>query len=164
MAKAWIPRLASTACHEAILTIGHVAYSREHPAQLRLRDVLATELGEGPANTQADDRGPRPVRRDAVLEGIVLVPILTAEQELFAATVRRVATERIDPIGARMEADDEFPFDLLGAVPGAGMAVDPHPVRLRGRRGGVDGVGDSWPRRSPATRRPPASCSSTSAP
>jgi cyclohexanecarboxyl-CoA dehydrogenase len=52
MAKAWIPRLASTACHEAILTIGHVAYSREHPAQLRLRDVLATELGEGPANTQ----------------------------------------------------------------------------------------------------------------
>ena len=52
MAKAWIPRLASTVCHEAILTIGHVAYSREHPAQLRLRDVLATELGEGPANTQ----------------------------------------------------------------------------------------------------------------
>jgi alkylation response protein AidB-like acyl-CoA dehydrogenase len=41
------------------------------------------------------------------------VPILTAEQELFAATVRRVATERIAPIGARMEADDEFPFDLL---------------------------------------------------
>jgi cyclohexanecarboxyl-CoA dehydrogenase len=52
MAKAWIPRLASTVCHEAILTIGHGAYSREHPAQLRLRDVLATELGEGPANTQ----------------------------------------------------------------------------------------------------------------
>jgi cyclohexanecarboxyl-CoA dehydrogenase len=52
MAKAWIPRLASSVCHEAILTIGHVAYSREHPAQLRLRDVLATELGEGPANTQ----------------------------------------------------------------------------------------------------------------
>ncbi|HMC80549.1 MAG TPA: acyl-CoA dehydrogenase family protein, partial [Acidimicrobiia bacterium] len=52
MAKAWIPRLASTVCHEAILTIGHVAYSREHTAQLRLRDVLATELGEGPANTQ----------------------------------------------------------------------------------------------------------------
>lgn len=52
MAKSWIPRLASSVCHEAILTIGHVAYSREHPAQLRLRDVLATELGEGPANTQ----------------------------------------------------------------------------------------------------------------
>jgi cyclohexanecarboxyl-CoA dehydrogenase len=52
MAKTWIPRLASTVCHEAILTIGHVAYSREHAAQLRLRDVLATELGEGPANTQ----------------------------------------------------------------------------------------------------------------
>jgi alkylation response protein AidB-like acyl-CoA dehydrogenase len=41
------------------------------------------------------------------------VPLLTAEQELFAATVRRVATERIAPIGARMEAEDEFPFDLL---------------------------------------------------
>ncbi|HEY3239574.1 MAG TPA: acyl-CoA dehydrogenase family protein [Acidimicrobiia bacterium] len=52
MGKSWIPRLASSVCHEAILTIGHVAYSREHPAQLRLRDVLATELGEGPANTQ----------------------------------------------------------------------------------------------------------------
>lgn len=52
MAKAWIPRLASDVCHETILIIGHVAYSREHPAQVRLRDVLATELGEGPANTQ----------------------------------------------------------------------------------------------------------------
>ena len=52
MAKSWIPRLASAVCHEAILTIGHVAYSREHPAQVRLRDVLATELGEGPSNTQ----------------------------------------------------------------------------------------------------------------
>jgi len=41
------------------------------------------------------------------------VPTLTAEQELFAATVRRVAAERIAPIGARMEADDEFPHDLL---------------------------------------------------
>jgi cyclohexanecarboxyl-CoA dehydrogenase len=52
MAKSWIPALASDVCRDAILTIGHVAYSREHPAQVRLRDVLATELGEGPANTQ----------------------------------------------------------------------------------------------------------------
>ncbi len=52
MAKSWIPRLAAWVCHESILTIGHVAYSREHPAQVRLRDILATELGEGPANTQ----------------------------------------------------------------------------------------------------------------
>jgi cyclohexanecarboxyl-CoA dehydrogenase len=52
MAKSWIPRLAVDACHEALLTIGHVAYSREHPAQVRLRDVLGTELGEGPTNTQ----------------------------------------------------------------------------------------------------------------
>jgi len=41
------------------------------------------------------------------------VPTLTAEQELFAETVRRVAAERVAPIGARMEADDEFPHDLL---------------------------------------------------
>ena len=52
MAKAWIPRLAVEACHESLLVIGHVGYSREHPAQLRLRDLMATELGEGPANTQ----------------------------------------------------------------------------------------------------------------
>jgi cyclohexanecarboxyl-CoA dehydrogenase len=52
MAKAWIPGLAVDACHQAVLTIGHVAYSREHAAQVRLRDVLGTELGEGPANTQ----------------------------------------------------------------------------------------------------------------
>lgn len=52
MAKSWIPALASSVCRESILTIGHVAYSREHPAQVRLRDVLATELGEGPSNTQ----------------------------------------------------------------------------------------------------------------
>ncbi|MGH9042322.1 MAG: acyl-CoA dehydrogenase family protein [Acidimicrobiia bacterium] len=41
------------------------------------------------------------------------MPRLSAEQELFAETVRRVATEQIAPIGARMEADDEFPHDLL---------------------------------------------------
>lgn len=52
MAKSWIPPLASAVCRQSILTIGHVAYSREHPAQVRLRDVLATELGEGPSNTQ----------------------------------------------------------------------------------------------------------------
>jgi cyclohexanecarboxyl-CoA dehydrogenase len=52
MAKAWIPGLAVDACHQAVLTIGHVAYSREHAAQVRLRDVLGTELGEGPANIQ----------------------------------------------------------------------------------------------------------------
>jgi cyclohexanecarboxyl-CoA dehydrogenase len=52
MAKTWIPSLASQVCREALLTIGHIGYSSEHPAQLRLRDVLGTELGEGPANTQ----------------------------------------------------------------------------------------------------------------
>ena len=41
------------------------------------------------------------------------MPTLTPEQELFATTVRQVAVERIAPIGARMEATDEFPHDLL---------------------------------------------------
>jgi butyryl-CoA dehydrogenase len=41
------------------------------------------------------------------------MPTLTAEQELFASTVRRLAVERIATIGARMEAEDEFPHDLL---------------------------------------------------
>jgi alkylation response protein AidB-like acyl-CoA dehydrogenase len=41
------------------------------------------------------------------------MPNLSPEQEAFAATVARVAAERIAPIGARMEADDEFPHDLL---------------------------------------------------
>ena len=41
------------------------------------------------------------------------MPHLSPEQEAFADTVARVAAERIAPIGARMEADDEFPHDLL---------------------------------------------------
>ena len=41
------------------------------------------------------------------------MPNLTAEQEMFSDTVARVAAERIAPIAARMEADDEFPHDLL---------------------------------------------------
>src|SRR5438477_9583100 len=41
------------------------------------------------------------------------MPTLTPEQELFATTVHQVAVERIAPIGARMEATDEFPHDLL---------------------------------------------------
>ena len=41
------------------------------------------------------------------------MPVLSPEQELFAATVRRVAEERIAPIGARMEDDNRFPHDLI---------------------------------------------------
>ena len=41
------------------------------------------------------------------------MPNLSPEQEAFADTVARVAAERIAPIGARMEAEDEFPHDLL---------------------------------------------------
>ncbi|HKN89570.1 MAG TPA: acyl-CoA dehydrogenase family protein, partial [Acidimicrobiia bacterium] len=41
------------------------------------------------------------------------MPVLSPEQELFAATVARVAEERIAPIGARMEEDNRFPHDLI---------------------------------------------------
>ncbi len=41
------------------------------------------------------------------------MPTLTPEQELFAETVQRVAEERIAPIGARMEEEDRFPYDLI---------------------------------------------------
>ena len=33
------------------------------------------------------------------------MPVLSPEQQLFAETVRKVAEERIAPIGARMEED-----------------------------------------------------------
>lgn len=46
-AKAWIPPRMVEICRTALLTVGHVGYSTEHPAQLRLRDIIATELGEG---------------------------------------------------------------------------------------------------------------------
>ena len=52
MAKSWVPRAMAMACHEALLTIGHVGYSIDHPAQLRLRDVIGAELGEGTENIQ----------------------------------------------------------------------------------------------------------------
>ncbi|HZZ51764.1 MAG TPA: acyl-CoA dehydrogenase family protein [Pseudonocardia sp.] len=52
MVKAWVPAMAARICHESLLTLGHVGYSREHPAQARLRDVIGAELGEGAANVQ----------------------------------------------------------------------------------------------------------------
>jgi len=52
MVKAWVPSLATRICHESLLTIGNVAYSREHVAQLRLRDAISAELGDGAANIQ----------------------------------------------------------------------------------------------------------------
>jgi cyclohexanecarboxyl-CoA dehydrogenase len=51
-AKAWVPRRMFEICHEAMLTIGHVAYSAESAAQVRLRDVIATEMGEGTEHMQ----------------------------------------------------------------------------------------------------------------
>lgn len=52
MVKTWVPALATRICHESLLILGHIGYSREHPAQARLRDVIGAELGEGAANVQ----------------------------------------------------------------------------------------------------------------
>ena len=52
MAKAWIPPRMFDICHWALQVCGHPAYTREHRAQMRLRDVLATEIGEGATNIQ----------------------------------------------------------------------------------------------------------------
>ncbi len=52
MAKAWIPPKMFDICHWALQVQGHPAYSHGHRAQQRLRDVLATEIGEGATNIQ----------------------------------------------------------------------------------------------------------------
>jgi cyclohexanecarboxyl-CoA dehydrogenase len=52
MVKAWVPALCTRICMQSMLTVGHVGFSREHPAQVRLRDVMVTEFGEGTANIQ----------------------------------------------------------------------------------------------------------------
>lgn len=52
MAKAHVPESMSRLVHDCLITFGHTGYSLEHPVQLRLRDILGAELGEGPANIQ----------------------------------------------------------------------------------------------------------------
>ncbi|HLL93161.1 MAG TPA: acyl-CoA dehydrogenase family protein [Solirubrobacteraceae bacterium] len=49
MSKWWGPRLAVDACHQALLTFGHAAYSEELPQAQRLRDVIGLEIGDGTA-------------------------------------------------------------------------------------------------------------------
>jgi cyclohexanecarboxyl-CoA dehydrogenase len=49
MTKWWGPRLAVDACHQALLTFGHAAYSEELPQAQRLRDVIGLEIGDGTA-------------------------------------------------------------------------------------------------------------------
>jgi cyclohexanecarboxyl-CoA dehydrogenase len=49
MVKWWGPSLAVDACHQALLTFGHSAYSEELPLAQRLRDVIGLEIGDGTA-------------------------------------------------------------------------------------------------------------------
>lgn len=52
MVKARVPESMSRLVHDCLITFGHTGYTLEHPVQLRLRDILGAELGEGPANIQ----------------------------------------------------------------------------------------------------------------
>jgi cyclohexanecarboxyl-CoA dehydrogenase len=52
MVKAFVPRAVFDLVHECLLIFGHAGYSLDNPMQLRLRDIMAAELGEGPANIQ----------------------------------------------------------------------------------------------------------------
>jgi alkylation response protein AidB-like acyl-CoA dehydrogenase len=64
------------------------------------------------------------------------MPVLSPEQEMFAATVRRVAEERIAPIGARMEEDDEFPHDLIDLYRELGWLALMTPAKYGGAEAG----------------------------
>jgi alkylation response protein AidB-like acyl-CoA dehydrogenase len=64
------------------------------------------------------------------------VPVLSPEQELFAETVSRVAVERIAPIGARMEEDDEFPHDLVDLYRELGWLALMTPAKYGGAEAG----------------------------
>src|SRR5438105_6419744 len=64
------------------------------------------------------------------------MPNLSPEHEAFADTAARVAAERIAPIGARMEADDEFPHDLLALYRELGWLSILTPERFGGAGAG----------------------------
>src|SRR2546427_11266125 len=64
------------------------------------------------------------------------MPVLSPEQELFADTVTRVAEERIAPIGARMEEDNQFPHDLIDLYRELGWLSLMTPEKYGGGRAG----------------------------
>src|SRR2546427_3027674 len=67
------------------------------------------------------------------------MPVLSPEQELFADTVTRVAEERIAPIGARMEEDNQFPHDLIDLYRELGWLSLMTPEKYGGGRAGPTG-------------------------
>ena len=52
MAKGWVPRKMTEVCHECLIFLGHAGYALDSSIQLRMRDIIGAEIGEGPANTQ----------------------------------------------------------------------------------------------------------------
>jgi cyclohexanecarboxyl-CoA dehydrogenase len=49
MAKAWAPKAAFDACHQALLTFGQRGWSEDLPLAQRMRDVMGLEIGDGTA-------------------------------------------------------------------------------------------------------------------
>src|SRR2546423_10197606 len=85
------------------------------------------------------------------------MPVLSPEQELFAETVRRVAEERIAPIGARMEEDDRFPHDLVDLYRELGWLSLMTPEKYGGAGAGATGgggpAGNIAPGEAPAAQK-----------
>src|SRR2546423_10457854 len=82
------------------------------------------------------------------------MPVLSAEQELFAETVTRVAEERIAPIGARMEEDNKFPHDLIDLYRQLGWLSLMTPEKYGGGAGAARRAASLGPRTAPR-RAPP---------
>jgi cyclohexanecarboxyl-CoA dehydrogenase len=49
MVKAWVPRLAFDAIHQALLIYGHLGFAEDLPIAQRLRDSVGLEIGDGTA-------------------------------------------------------------------------------------------------------------------
>ena len=65
------------------------------------------------------------------------MPVLTDEQEQWAGTVRRVAEERIAPLGARMEEEDRLSMELLDLYRELGWLDLMTPARFGGAEAGA---------------------------
>lgn len=49
MCKWWGPQLAFEVLHQCVLLHGHAGYSNDYPHQMRMRDVMGLEIGDGTA-------------------------------------------------------------------------------------------------------------------
>jgi len=65
------------------------------------------------------------------------MPVLTEEQQQWAETVRRVAQDRIAPLGVRMEEEDRLPMELFDLYRELGWLDLMTPTRFGGSEAGT---------------------------